>query len=161
VDTFETTALATLWTAFQKRAAESDAARARSDDDWWKGYESALAIVGAVSTDLLVHVQERAAAGQPPVFDLARLFTSIVPAYLTASGRSFARLRESTTMADEWLAGADSPFLQGRSFVFASQFSQALPAELANQYIDAAIQVLEASEAGVPVKVSAVRALNK
>lgn len=53
------------------------------------------------------------------------------------------------------------PFLQGRSFVFASQFSQALPAELATQYVDAAIQVLELASAGVPVKVSAVRALNK
>lgn len=33
--------------------------------------------------------------------------------------------------------------------------------DLATQYIDAAIQVLESVEAGVPVKVSAVRALNK
>lgn len=55
----------------------------------------------------------------------------------------------------------DLPFLQGRSFVFASQFAQALPVELANSYIDAAIQVLELTSAGVPVKVSAVRALNK
>ncbi|ORY73226.1 ARM repeat-containing protein [Leucosporidium creatinivorum] len=139
VDAFETTALSSLWSAFQRRAAQADAARAQGDADWWKGYESALAIVGAVSTDLLVHVQETAAEGQQPVFDLGRLFTSIIPTYLTAS---------------------DLPFLQGRSFVFASQFSQALPAELANQYIDAAIQVLGTAEAGVPVKVSAVRALN-
>lgn len=45
--------------------------------------------------------------------------------------------------------------------MFASQFAQALPSDLANQYIDAAIQVLGAAEAGVPVKVSAVRALLK
>lgn len=44
--------------------------------------------------------------------------------------------------------------------MFASQFASSLPAELATQYIDAAIQVLDAPEAGVPVKVSAVRALN-
>lgn len=32
---------------------------------------------------------------------------------------------------------------------------------MAGQYIDAAIQVIEASEAGVPVKISAVRAVHK
>lgn len=45
--------------------------------------------------------------------------------------------------------------------MFASQFAQALPSELTNQYIDAAIHVLEQESAGVPVKVSGVRALNK
>lgn len=34
VDSFETVALASLWSAFQRRAVESDAARAQSDDDW-------------------------------------------------------------------------------------------------------------------------------
>ena len=57
--------------------------------------------------------------------------------------------------------GTDLPFLQGRSFVFASRFSRVLPPALANQYVDAAIQVLGSAEAGVPVKVSAVRALDK
>lgn len=56
---------------------------------------------------------------------------------------------------------ADVPFLQGRSFVFASQFAEILPQSLAKQYLDAAVQVLDSTEAGVPVKVSAVRALTK
>ena len=53
------------------------------------------------------------------------------------------------------------PFLQGRSFVFASQYAKRLPVGLASQYINAAIDVLEASEASVPVKVSAVKAIRK
>lgn len=56
---------------------------------------------------------------------------------------------------------ADVPFLQGRAFVFASQFAELLPAQLAKQYLDAAIRVLDSADAGVPVKVSAVRALTK
>jgi importin-9 len=53
------------------------------------------------------------------------------------------------------------PFLQGRSFVFASQYAKRLPDGLASQYINAAVEVLEASEAGVPVKVSVVKAIRK
>lgn len=59
------------------------------------------------------------------------------------------------------LACAAVQFLQGRAFVFASQYAEALPQQLAKQYIDAAIQVLDSAEAGIPVKVSAVRALTK
>lgn len=56
---------------------------------------------------------------------------------------------------------ADVPFLQGRAFVFVSQFSELLPTQLAKQYLDAAISVLDSADASVPVKVSAVRALTK
>lgn len=34
VDTFESKALAALWSAFQRLAAEADAARAASEEDW-------------------------------------------------------------------------------------------------------------------------------
>ena len=55
----------------------------------------------------------------------------------------------------------ECPFLQGRSFVFASQFSKLLPSQLAGQYMSAAIDVLEADSAGIPIKVSAVKAIQK
>lgn len=55
----------------------------------------------------------------------------------------------------------DYPFLQGRSFVFASQYAKLLPSELAGQYLSAAINVLEASSAGIPIKLSAVKAIKK
>jgi len=52
-------------------------------------------------------------------------------------------------------------FLQGRAFVFASQYAKLLPIDLAGQYLEAAVQVIEASEAGIPVKISAVKAIHK
>nr|KAK4053501.1 hypothetical protein OIV83_001668 [Microbotryomycetes sp. JL201] len=139
VETYGTAALGSLWSAFQKRATEGDNLRVEGDIDWWKSYESALAVTGAVSSDLLEHVQTSSDQGLSPVFDLGTVFSSIVPNHLSDTGL---------------------PFLQGRSFVFASQFSSALPADLANRYIDAAVNVLGLTEAGIPVKVSAVRALN-
>lgn len=53
------------------------------------------------------------------------------------------------------------PFLQGRSFVFASQYAKRLPPDFASQYLNAAVEVLERDEAGIPVKVSAVKAIRK
>jgi importin-9 len=52
-------------------------------------------------------------------------------------------------------------FLQGRGFVFASQFSKLLPVNLAGHYLEAAIQVIEAPDGGIPAKVSAVKAVYK
>ena len=53
------------------------------------------------------------------------------------------------------------PFLQGRAFVFASQYSKLLPSQLTGQYLEAAVQVVEAPDAGIPVKVSAIKAIHK
>lgn len=51
--------------------------------------------------------------------------------------------------------------MQGRGFVFASQYTKLLPAQLAGQYLEAAIQVIESPNAGIPVKISAVKAIHK
>lgn len=45
--------------------------------------------------------------------------------------------------------------------MFASQFSQLLQAQSAGQYLEAAVQVIESPDAGVPVKISAVKAVQK
>jgi importin-9 len=45
--------------------------------------------------------------------------------------------------------------------VFASQYAKLLPIQLVGQYLDAAIQVIESNHAGIPVKVSAVKAIHK
>ncbi|BGP14490.1 hypothetical protein JCM10213v2_002439 [Rhodosporidiobolus nylandii] len=138
VETFSSSGLVALQSAFEAIAAGAEQLRGQSNEDWWKGYEAALAVVGGISEDLIEHVQERAEEGKAPKFALERVFEGVVMTYVTASSL---------------------PFLQGRAFVFASQFAEALPQALTKQYIDAAIQVLDAAEAGVPVKVSAVRAL--
>ncbi|KPV76594.1 uncharacterized protein RHOBADRAFT_52581 [Rhodotorula graminis WP1] len=138
VETLSGPSLVALQSAFQAVASSADRLRAQGDEDWWKGYESALAVVGAISEDLIEHVQEASEEGRAPDFALEGVFQGVVMTYLTA---------------------ADLPFLQGRAFVFASQFSEVLPQHLAKQYIDAANHVLELAAASVPVKVSAVRAL--
>lgn len=51
--------------------------------------------------------------------------------------------------------------MQGRGFVFASRYSSMLPPSVAGKYLEAAIQIIESAEAGVPVKISAVMAINK
>ena len=53
------------------------------------------------------------------------------------------------------------PFLQGWGFVFASQYSKVLQLQSAQRYLDAAVQVLELNEAGIPVKISAMKAVHK
>ena len=55
----------------------------------------------------------------------------------------------------------DTPFLQGRAFVFASQFAGLLPEQLASQYLGAAVNALESPSVGVPVKISAVKTVKK
>ncbi|GAA6011372.1 hypothetical protein JCM10207_008317 [Rhodosporidiobolus poonsookiae] len=137
-ETFQSSAYTALQSAFETVARDAEQLRAQSNEDWWKGYEAALAVVGAISEDLIEHVQERTEEGKAPKFGLEQVFQGVVMTYLSAN---------------------DLPFLQGRAFVFASQFAEVLPQQLAKQYLDAAIHVLDVPEAGVPVKVSAVRAL--
>lgn len=61
----------------------------------------------------------------------------------------------------EPLTPPECPFLQGRGFVFASQFARLLPTQMTGSYLDAAIQVLENNDAGAPIKISAVKAIHK
>lgn len=56
---------------------------------------------------------------------------------------------------------SEFPFLQGRGFVFASQFAKVLPLQMAGQYLEVAMHVIESNSAGIPVKVSAVKAVHK
>lgn len=55
----------------------------------------------------------------------------------------------------------DTPFLQGRAFVFASQFAASLPPQLAQSYLDAAVNALGSEGTAVPVKLSAVKTIKK
>jgi len=55
----------------------------------------------------------------------------------------------------------EQPFLQGRAFVFASQYVNSLQGEMSRQYLEAAVHVLESPGVGIPVKVSAVKTIRK
>jgi hypothetical protein len=54
-----------------------------------------------------------------------------------------------------------TPFLQGRAFVTASTYSRLLPSDLITQYLTAALDALESSSSGVPLKVAALKAIRK
>jgi hypothetical protein len=131
---------ATIGTAVPRVVESANAARDAGDANWWRALEAALAAVGAQAEAIAEVVQDEAEAGKPSPIDVERLLTGVVPALL--------RLREC-------------PFLQGRAFVFASQFARLFPPALGAQYLDAAAQVVEAPEAGVPVKISAIKAIQK
>lgn len=97
-------------------------------------------------------------AGREKPIDVEWLLRDIVPSLLVLSG-NITPLMSALVYLIYFLL--DFPFLQGRAFVLASQYSKLLPADHAAQYLDASVQVLEASGAGVPVKISAIKAIQK
>ncbi|KAG1592125.1 hypothetical protein G6F48_002850 [Rhizopus delemar] len=122
--------------AVQRHIAESNEARAAGSGDWWKIQEACLLAVGRLSEELTE------ALGDPSknvTFDLKSLFDHVVL---------------------EDMKAQEYPFLQGRAFVFASEFAKILPTEMASQYVSVAVHALQAPTSGIPVKISALRALN-
>ena len=53
------------------------------------------------------------------------------------------------------------PYLQARSLIFASKFSGLASAEIARQYAAHSVTILESKDSGIPVKLSAVKAIRK
>ncbi|CDO77258.1 hypothetical protein BN946_scf184753.g8 [Trametes cinnabarina] len=125
--------------ATQRVIAESEQARNSGSQDWWRALEASLAAIGSQAEDVLDVIDDERDSGRTPPIDIVSLLTNVIPNYLVLS---------------------QFPFLQGRAFVFASQYAKLLPEQLAGQYLNAAVQVLEAAEAGIPVKVSAVKAIH-
>ncbi|KAG6885829.1 hypothetical protein C0993_009221 [Termitomyces sp. T159_Od127] len=107
--------------------------------DWWRPLEAALAAVGSQAVSILECLEDEEDSGRQKPIDIEYLLSDIIPSVLNLS---------------------HYPFLQGRGFVFASQYSKLLPITLAGHYLDAALQVIEAVEAGIPVKISAVKAVH-
>ncbi|GJE89716.1 ARM repeat-containing protein [Phanerochaete sordida] len=118
--------------------AQSSQANSAGNEDWWRPLEAAFTAVGAIAPTALEVLEDEKSAGRQPSLDFNQLLVSVVPGILTQSQYSF---------------------MQGRAFVLASQFSSVLPDSVAGQYIDAVISVLEAKEVTIPVKVSAIRAV--
>ncbi|KAM3584016.1 hypothetical protein VKS41_003985 [Umbelopsis sp. WA50703] len=122
--------------AVQRHLAESNASRAAGKSDWWKIQEACLMAVGRTSEELIQALQDKE---NPANFDLAGLFEHVVL---------------------ENMKLTEFPFAQGRAFVFASEYAQVLPTNLAEQYVRAAVEALQAPEGTIPVKISALKALN-
>ncbi|KAG9295192.1 hypothetical protein G9A89_006173 [Geosiphon pyriformis] len=134
LDKFSEQAFQALAEATNKHFEESNHARAIGDPTWWKVQEACLKAIGSISSDLIAAVQEQ---DNKFNFDLAGLFNNVVLNHLSAS---------------------DLPFLQGRAFVFSSQFASILPANHAFQYVSAAVVAVQ-SNGAIPVQISGLRAL--
>ncbi|EAL18781.1 hypothetical protein CNBI0420 [Cryptococcus deneoformans B-3501A] len=120
------------------RVQESASAKQSGSPDWWKPLESVLAMLGGISDDIRNALEEDLEKKRSPTIDVSYLFDQVIPSLLGQS---------------------EAPFLQGRAFVFASQFSSFLPQTLVTQYLNAAVSVLESPEVSVPVKISAVKTI--
>ncbi|RXW18578.1 hypothetical protein EST38_g7277 [Candolleomyces aberdarensis] len=124
--------------ALQHTINASQQAREGGNSEWWKPLEAALAAVGSQAQSILDCLEDQEAGGLEKPIDIDYFLLNVIPSILTLP---------------------EHPFLQGRGFVFASQFSKLLQAQSANQYLEAAVQVIESTEAGAPVKISAVKAV--
>ncbi|KAG0350437.1 hypothetical protein BGZ54_003828 [Gamsiella multidivaricata] len=134
VENFEGETLNALNLSVKQEASNSLNEKAKGNINWWKPQESSLLAVGLFAGDLSEAIKNGA---QSPI-DVGALFDHVVLGNLSEH---------------------DFPFLQGRSFVFASQFASILPANLASQYVAAAVEAIMKSPSAV-VKVSALKALN-
>ncbi|KAG8722408.1 hypothetical protein FRC09_006303 [Ceratobasidium sp. 395] len=106
--------------------------------EWWKPLEALLAVLGTHSESILEHIETEESEGRPKPIHVDALVRDIIPQLASTS---------------------EYPFLQGRAMVFASQYATTLPQDLQSQYLQAAWTVLQSETSGVPVKVSAVKAI--
>ena len=134
IEDFPIPALRSIGQQFHQLVQQANVDRANGDPDWWKVHEGVLTAVGNNADAISEIVESQSEAKQ--ALDLESIFATIVLPNV----------------------GNDAqPFLQGRGFVFASQFATSLPSELAVQFLDAAVNAIESDHASLPVKISAVR----
>ncbi|GAC99603.1 hypothetical protein PHSY_007206 [Pseudozyma hubeiensis SY62] len=134
IEDFPVPALRAIGQQQQHLIAQARIERADGNEDWWKAHEGVLTAIGN-NADAISEIVETQAEGKQAL-DLENVFSAVVLPNV----------------------GSDAPpFLQGRGFVFASQFATSLPSELAAQFLDAAVSAIESESASLPVKISAVR----
>ncbi|CAA7265862.1 unnamed protein product [Cyclocybe aegerita] len=117
----------------------SEQTRNAGDPEWWRPLEAGLAAIGSQAESVLDCIEDEQESGRQKPIDIDSLLSNVIPPILGVS---------------------EAPFLQGRGFVFASQYAKLLPLQSAGHYLNAAVQILESSEASVPVKISAVKAIH-
>jgi hypothetical protein len=105
----------------------------------WKPLEAALALLGGLSEDVRDLLEDEADSPEHSI-ELASMFEQVIPSLLDQSA---------------------TPFLQGRAFVFASQYAGILPESLSTQYLAAAVSAMGSGDVAIPVKISAVRTVKK
>ncbi|KAF9103924.1 hypothetical protein BGX29_002731 [Mortierella sp. GBA35] len=134
VEHYEGPTLRALNLSIHRDITSSMSDKAGGKPHWWKAQESSLLAVGRMAEYLCDTIK----SGAPSPIDVGALFDHLVLANLSEH---------------------NLPFLQGRSFVFVSQFAPIMPLNLAAQYVSAAVEATLNAHSAV-VKVSAMRALN-
>lgn len=124
----------------------------------WRPLEAAFAAVGSQAEPVLDCVQDEQDSGREKPIDIESLLMTVIPSILSLPREWLESGSRILVIVD---AVVEQPFLQGRGFVFASQFSSLLPLQSSGQYLEAALHVIESNEAGVPVKISAIKAVHK
>lgn len=154
-----------LSAAVQRRVAEANEARARGEEDWWKVQEGCLTAVGAPA-EAITEILTSVAAGKDSL-NIEALFSEIVMPNVDNAGgcgsgaaMKYLLIRRTQTPCNLCTCPG-VPFLQGRCFVFASQYADALPVQLAQRFLEAAVKAIELDSTSVPVKISAVRTVKK
>ncbi|KAG8968425.1 hypothetical protein FRC03_007367 [Tulasnella sp. 419] len=137
IDRFEIAAVRALDAVTKQVIQQSAQSRSAGQENWWRLLEATLATLGAVSEAVLDAIDDEESDGNKAM-DIQALLIDVIPSLLTLN---------------------DLPFVQGRGFVFTSQYAGILPQHLVDQYISAAAEALEAAAAGLVVKVSAIKAI--
>lgn len=122
----------------------------------WRHLEAALAAIGSQAEPVLNCIQDEQDSGREKPLDIENLLVDIIPSILGLPGEYFRHCYYQVS-----LTILEYPFLQGRGFVFASQFAQHLPLPSTGQYLEATINIIESSETSIPVKMSALKAIHK
>lgn len=126
-----------------------------------------LVILGSGADDIEEQIESEETSGRPIVLDIKALLTDVIPSLLGLQGKCIRLARcicvghAKRSRFSRRSTQSDFPFLQGRSFVFASKFSGMLPSSMTAQYLSAALDVLERESTPIPVKVSAILATQK
>ncbi|KAJ1032127.1 hypothetical protein NDA18_001626 [Ustilago nuda] len=134
IEDFPIPALRSIGQQFHQLVQQANNDKVNGDQDWWKVHEGVLTAVGS-NADAISEITETQPEAKQAL-DLECIFATVVLPNVSNDA---------------------PPFLQGRGFVFASQFATALPSELAVQFLDSAINAIESDNASLPVKISAVR----
>ena len=137
--------------------AEASRNREGGNADWWRPLEASLAVIGSQAEDVLACIEDEVDSGREKPINIDYLLVEVIPSFLSLDGKPGVTKPVFCLLPD----APECPFLQGRGFVFASQFSRLLPEEIAGSYLDAAIRVIENGDAQIPIKVSAVKAIQK
>jgi hypothetical protein len=144
-------------TTVNKAVAEARKKREEGDPEWWRPLEASLAVIGSQSEDVLTCIEDELDSGREKPINIDYLLVEVIPSFLSLDGKP----NTTKLILGPYPNTPECPFLQGRGFVFASQFSRLLPQEIAGSYLDAAIRVIENDDAQIPIKVSAVKAIQK